>query len=111
MNAGNYSGAEVPVRKTFRAGYVFGAPIKDLGWFASLLMGLATGFIMFFAATFVGIVVVMVLNATGHVADYTISYRLVGLPVGVVSAVLALAYLGTFWVKRIAAAATRTVER
>ncbi len=89
------------VRKTFAAGYVFGAPVQDLGFFATLIMGLAAGFITFFAATFVGIVAVMVLNSAGHPADYTISYRLIGLPCGVLMAVVSLAYLGTFWVKRI----------
>ena len=87
--------------KTFANGFVFGAPVHELGLIASLIMGLAVGFISFFAATFVGIVVVMVLLATGHAADYTLSYRLVGLPVGLVMGLGALAYLGTFWAKRI----------
>ena len=93
----------VPVgtRKTFAAGYVFGAPVQDLGLIASLIMGVAVGFISFFAATFVGIVVVMVMISSGHAADYTISYRLIGLPVGILLGVASLGYLGTFWVKRI----------
>ncbi len=92
---------EVSGSKTLAAGYVFGAPVHELGLIASLIMGLATGFIGFFAATFVGIVVVMVMIGSGHPADYTISYRLIGLPVGIVMGLGALAYLGTFWVKRI----------
>ena len=87
--------------KTFAAGYVFGAPVRDLGIISSLIMGLAIGFIGFFAATFVGIVVVMVMISSGHAADYTISYRLIGLPVGILLGVASLVYLGTFWVKRI----------
>jgi hypothetical protein len=87
--------------KTFTAGYVFGAPVKDLGWFASLIMGLASGMIAFFAATFVGIVFILCWNTAGHHADYTVSYRLMGLPAGVLMAVAALTYLGIFWVKRI----------
>jgi hypothetical protein len=87
--------------KTFAAGYVFGAPVKDLGWLASLIMGLASGFIAFFIATFAGIVFVLFWNAAGHHADYTVSYRLMGLPAGVLVAVVSLAYLGVFWVKRI----------
>ena len=87
--------------KTLAAGYVFGAPVHELGIIASLIMGLAVGFISFFAATFVGIVVVMVMISSGHAADYTISYRLIGLPVGIVLGVGSLGYLGTFWVKRI----------
>ena len=92
---------EVSGSKSLAAGYVFGAPVHELGLIASLIMGLATGFIGFFAATFVGIVVVMVMIGTGHPADYTMSYRLIGLPVGTVMGLGALAYLGTFWVKRI----------
>ena len=99
LSTSNAQPAGVP--KTFAAGYVFGAPVHKLGIIASLIMGLAVGFIGFFAATFVGIVVVMVMIGTGHPADYTISYRLIGLPVGIVLGVLSLAYLGAFCVKRI----------
>jgi hypothetical protein len=94
-------------RKTLASGYLFGAPVKDFGFFATLLIGFATGFIVFFAATFVGIVVVMVMIATGHPADYTLSYRAVGLPAGIVAGLLALGYLGTMWVKRMVRAATK----
>jgi tetrahydromethanopterin S-methyltransferase subunit F len=87
--------------KTFAAGYLFGAPVKDLGWIASLIMGLAAGFVAFFAATFVGIAFIMFWNAAGHHADYTISYRLMGLPAGLLVALVSLAYLGRLWVKRI----------
>jgi uncharacterized membrane protein YphA (DoxX/SURF4 family) len=80
---------------------LFGVPIGDLGWFASLLMGAATGFAAFFAATFVGIVYVMVRNSSGHVTlDYSLSYMKLGLPVGVLVLVLSLGYLGTLWVRR-----------
>ena len=62
--------ARLPERKTLANGYVFGAPVRDLGWFATLLMGMASGMAAFFAATFIGMIV-------------------------------ALAYLGTFWIKRV----------
>lgn len=88
-------------RKTLGAGYVFGAPVKDLGWFASLVMGVAAGMAAFFAATFVGIVSILFWNAAGHHADFTVSYRLVGLPVGAVVMTAALGYLGVFWVRRV----------
>ena len=100
MSAATYLTPEAD-RKSFANGYIFGAPVRDLGWFASLLMGLATGMAAFFAATFVGIVSILFWNAAGHKADFTIAYRLVGLPVGAVVMVSALAYLGTFWVKRV----------
>ena len=87
--------------KSFANGYVFGAPVRDLGWFASLLMGAASGMAAFFFSTFLGIFTILMLNAFGHKADYTISYRLVGLPIGALVMVSALTYLGTFWVKRV----------
>ena len=72
-----------------------------LGWFATLLMSLASGFAAFFAATFVGIISLLAYNtATHRGADYAISYRLIGLPVGLMVLVIVSAYLGTLWVKR-----------
>src|SRR5471032_1821318 len=77
---------------------LFGVPIGDLGWFASLLMGTATSFAAFFAATFVGIVFIMVWNSTGHgVLDYSFSYKRLGVPVGVLVLVFSLGYLGSLW--------------
>jgi hypothetical protein len=83
-------------------GTLFGVPIGDLGWFASLLMGTATGFAAFFAATFVGIVSILLYNSSGHKAlDYSYSYLRVGLPVGLLVLAVALGYLGMLWVRRI----------
>ena len=87
--------------RTVGGGYLFGVPVGDLGWFASLLMGLATGMVGFFLATFVGIVSILFWNAGGHHADYAWSYLRVGLPVGATLGVLALGYLATLWARRI----------
>jgi hypothetical protein len=87
--------------KTFLNGYVFGAPLADMGWFASLLMALATGMAAFFFATFLGIVGLLVWNTTGHKADFAQSYRVIGFPIGVTVMVFALAYMAMLWVKRI----------
>jgi hypothetical protein len=83
-------------------GTLFGVPIGDLGWFASLLMGTATGFAAFFAATFLGIVGIGIYNSTspGKI-DFSYSYLRVGLPVGMLVLVIALVYLGVLWVRRI----------
>ena len=73
----------------------------DLGWFATLLMSFAIGFAAFFAATFFAIFGVLIYNTTTHHAlDFSLTYRRVGLPAGVVVLVLCLAYLGTLWVRR-----------
>jgi hypothetical protein len=88
--------------RTFGEGYLFGVPLGDLGWFASVLMGTAAGFAAFFASTFVGIIGILTYNlATHHAVDLTISYRWIGLPVGLMVLVVALGYLGTLWVRRL----------
>jgi hypothetical protein len=87
--------------RSFGSGYMFGVPLGDLGWFTSLLMSFAIGFAAFFAATFFAIFGVLIYNtATHHALDFALTYRRVGLPVGVLVLVLALGYLGTLWVRR-----------
>jgi hypothetical protein len=73
-----------------------------MGWFASVLMGVATGFMAFFASTFLAIVFILIYNTGAHGSiDFTISYRLVGLPIGLIMMAVALAYMGTLWCRRI----------
>ena len=87
--------------RAFGGGYLFGVPVGDLGWFATLLMGTVAGFVAFFAATFVGIMTILFYNSFGHHAvDFSLSYRRLGLPAGIVVLVISLAYLGTLWMKR-----------
>jgi hypothetical protein len=87
--------------RTSGSGYLFGVPLGDLGWFASLLMSFALGFAAFFAATFFAIFGVLIYNTTTHHAvDFALTYKRVGLPVGLLVLVLASAYLGTLWVRR-----------
>jgi hypothetical protein len=83
------------------AGYLFGVPVGDLGWFASLLMGVTMGFAAFFAGTFVAIISLLIYSSISHNAvDYALTYRRVGLPIGVAVMTVSLAYLGTLWAKR-----------
>ena len=87
--------------RTFGSGYLFGVPMGDLGWFSSLLMSFALGFAAFFAATFFAIFAVLIYNtATHHAVDFALTYKRVGLPIGVLVLVVALSYLGTLWVRR-----------
>jgi uncharacterized BrkB/YihY/UPF0761 family membrane protein len=87
--------------RTFGAGYLFGVPLGDLGWFTSLLMSFALGFAAFFAATFCAIVGILSYNtATHHAVDFSLTYTRVGFPVGVLVLLVALLYLGTLWVRR-----------
>ena len=90
-----------PGPRTFGAGYFFGIPLMDMGWFASLLMGFASGFLAFFAATFCGIVFILTWNSTGHhPLDYAWSYTRIGLPTGLVIGAIALSYLAMLWIRR-----------
>jgi len=88
--------------RNFAAGYVYGVPLGNMGWFASLLMGVASGFMAFFAATLCAIVFILIYNSFAHSPiDFANSYRLIGLPIGLVVMVLALVTLGTLWFRRI----------
>ena len=85
----------------FSQGYLFGVPVGDLGLFASLLIGLASGFLAFFLATFLSIIAFLFLSTVRHsTLDYTLAYRRIGLPIGVVVGFLALSYLGILWGRR-----------
>ncbi len=82
-------------------GYLFGIPLGDLGWFTSLVMSFALGFVAFFAATFFAIFGVLIYNTVTHRAvDFALTYKRVGVPVGLLVLVVALGYLGTLWVRR-----------
>jgi hypothetical protein len=100
------------VARARREGTLFGIPLGDLGWFQSLLMGLATGFAAFFLATFGAIVGFLIyVSVTGRpLGEVHIerAYRNIGFPVGVVVMALALGYLGIQWSRRMAKKASRT---
>ena len=89
------------VERARRDGELFGIPLGDLGWFQSLIMGVATGMAAFFLTTFVSIMVLLVyMMATGKHPDFAETYRLAGFPVGVVVMALALTFLGVQWARR-----------
>jgi hypothetical protein len=100
MVQGSQNGSSASPR-TFGAGYLFGVPLGDLGWFTSLLMSFALGFAAFFAATFCAILGILFYNtATRHAVDFSLTYTRVGLPVGVLVLLVTLSYLGTLWIRR-----------
>lgn len=79
----------------------FGLPIGDFGLFASLLISLASGFLAFFLTTFVGIVSILFYNTIGHHSvDFSLSYKVFALPVGIAVLAVALVVLGTLWLHR-----------
>jgi hypothetical protein len=97
------------VERARRDGVLFGIPLGDLGWFQSLLMGLATGFAAFFLATFCSIMALLFYFAFTHrPVDYAIAYKRVGFPFGLVVGAVALTYLGVQWSRRMARRGGRT---
>ena len=87
--------------RTIGSGYLFGVPLGDWGWLTSLLMSFALGFAAFFAATFCAIIGTLFYNtATHHAVDFSLTYKRVGLPVGLLVLAVTLGYLGTLWVRR-----------
>lgn len=91
------------VDRARRDGVLLGIPLGDLGWFQSLLMGVATGFAAFFATTFCAIMALLFYFAFTHrPVDYAIAYKRVGLPAGLVVGTVALLYLAVQWSRRMA---------
>ncbi|MDE1163563.1 MAG: hypothetical protein PW792_16690 [Acidobacteriaceae bacterium] len=92
------------VERARAEGVIFGIPLGDLGWFQSLLMGLATGFAAFFLTTFCAIVSMLFYQAfSHHVPRYDLTYKYYGLPVGLLVGVLALSYLAVQYARQVAA--------
>jgi hypothetical protein len=81
-------------------GRVFGIPLDDLGFFTSLLMALAVGFLSFFLFTFLAIVGISIYNGMGHRLDLAYSYKYISFPAGCVVLALSLLFFGTLWLRR-----------
>ncbi|MDE1154562.1 MAG: hypothetical protein PW735_02410 [Acidobacteriaceae bacterium] len=90
------------VERARRDGVLLGIPLGDLGWFQSLLIGLATGFAAFFSSTFLAIMAMLAYQSiTRRTPAYDLAYRAVGFPVGLTVGALALLYLAVLWVRRV----------
>lgn len=84
-----------------REGTLFGIPAGDLGWFQSIIIGLASGFGAFFLFTLLGIIGCGIYaGVSHHPVDFAISYRRVGLPVGLGVGLAMLTFLAVNWVRR-----------
>lgn len=101
MAQGSQGGVETTPH-TFGEGYLFGVPVGGLGLFPSVLISVAVGFAAFFASTFVAIFSVLIYNSMArHAVDFNVTYRDVGLPVGLVVMALALVYMVRLWVREL----------
>jgi hypothetical protein len=94
------------VARARRDGELFGIPLGDLGWFQSILMGVATGMAAFFLTTFLAIFVlltyILVTGKSAGSVNFALTYKVVGFPIGVVVMLSALGFLGFQWSRRMA---------
>jgi hypothetical protein len=81
-------------------GTFFGVPLGDLGFFTSLLMAVAVGFLSFFLFTFLAIVGIMIYNGMGHQFDYAAGYKYISFPASCVVLASSLLFFGTLWLRR-----------
>ncbi len=81
---------------------LFGAPIGDFSAFQTVLVTVAVGAAAFFAGTFAGILGLAVLGiARHHMLDFSLSYRWIGLPFGVLTMFVTGLYLGSILIRRV----------
>jgi hypothetical protein len=84
-----------------RTGRFLGIPLGDLGFFSSLLIAFAFGFLVFFATCFVSIFSLLFYNSAGHHAvNMSDAYKYAAFPAGLAALALALVVLLGFWVRR-----------
>ena len=89
-----------PVSTASASGTVFGVPLGDFGFFTSLLMALAVGFLSFFLFTFLAIIGISIYNGMGHHVDLADSYKYISFPAGCVVLALSLTFFGALWLRR-----------
>ncbi len=80
----------------------FGIPIGRFGFFSSLLLSAASGFMAFFLTTFFSIFGVMIYDGLHHLSlqNLNISYRFIAAPVGLTAMLFSLAFLMNLWIRR-----------
>jgi hypothetical protein len=80
---------------------LLGIPLGDFGFFSSLLISVASGFLAFFATLFLAIVALLVWNGIGrHQLNYADTYRYVAFPIGLIVLVAALFFFTGTWLRR-----------
>ncbi len=81
---------------------LLGAPVGDFSVLQTLLITGATGVASFFAATFLAIMTILVLTQAFHQKiDFSIAYRWIGLPFGILMLLLAGGYFGSLLILRL----------
>jgi hypothetical protein len=79
---------------------LLGIPLGDFGFFSSLLLSVASGFLAFFASCFLGIFALLLWNAFGHHVNYADSYLFIGLPMGLAVLAIGFVFFTGTWLRR-----------
>lgn len=81
-------------------GTFLGFPLQGFSLFQSLLLSFASAFFAFFLTTTLAIFALLAWNLFGHhTVNYADSYLYVGLPVGLVTLLIALPLFATLWIR------------
>lgn len=90
------------IQPDYRGPRFLGAPVGDFSLFQTLLTTVGVGAASFFFATFLGILGMVVASSVQHrMLDFSIAYRWVGLPVGILMLVATGFYLGAILIRRV----------
>ncbi|MGC2617412.1 MAG: hypothetical protein WA414_00135 [Acidobacteriaceae bacterium] len=80
---------------------LLGIPLGDFGFFSSILLSLASGFLAFFASCFLAIISLLFWNTLGHhTVNYADCYLYVAFPIGVAVLFLAFIFFTGTWLRR-----------
>lgn len=80
---------------------LLGIPLGDSGFFSSILLSLASGFLAFFASCFLAIISLLFWNTLGHHAvNYADCYLYVAFPIGAAVLFCAFIFFTGTWLRR-----------
>lgn len=80
---------------------LLGIPLGDFGFFSSVFLSLASGFLAFFASLFLAIVALLFWNLAGHHhVNFADTYLYVAFPIGLIVLALALVFFTGTWLRR-----------
>jgi hypothetical protein len=80
---------------------LLGIPLGDFGFFSSILLALASGFLTFFASCFLAIIGLLVWNLLGHhQVSYADSYLYIAFPLGLAVMALGFVFFTGAWLRR-----------
>lgn len=80
---------------------LLGIPLGDFGFFSSILLSVASGFLAFFATCVLAIFALLFWNAAlGHHVNYADSYLYAALPAGAAVLVVGFVFFTGTWLRR-----------